>query len=63
MSYWFVVESNDTLYGSDGRFLGEVDTVGSTVLGEILAHLQELSEGFEVIPHTNLLLRCTSTRV
>jgi len=44
----FLVESNDTLYGHDAKFLGEVEKLSVTVVDEILNHLKTLTEGFEV---------------
>ena len=44
-----VVDSNDTLYGHDGKFLAEIAKIGATIIdGEILAYLRTLSEGYEV---------------
>merc|ERR1712038_177551 len=36
------VESNDSLYGQDPKFLAEVDKVTSMLLSQILSHLQQL---------------------
>ncbi|KAF6031522.1 C16orf62 [Bugula neritina] len=52
------VESNDTLYGHDAKFLGEVEKLSVTVVDEILNHLKTLTEGFEnlkVQSHVSLL--------
>lgn len=44
-----LVESNDTLYGHDSKFLAEIEKIGATIIdGEILAYLRTLSEGYEV---------------
>jgi len=43
------VDSNDTLYGSDPKFIAEINKMGSVLLEEILAHLKYLntSEQFQ----------------
>ena len=38
--YFFSVDSNDTLYGSDPKFMAEVDGISNTLVDEILGHLQ-----------------------
>lgn len=42
------VESNDTLYGHDVKFLREIEKISSTIVEEILSYLKSLSDGYEV---------------
>lgn len=46
---FFAVDSNDTLYGSDPKFITEINKMCSVLLEEILAHLKYLntSEQFQ----------------
>ena len=47
--FFFAVDSNDTLYGSDPKFIAEINKMCSVLLDEILAHLKYLntSEQFQ----------------
>ena len=38
------VESNDTLYGYDAKFIAEVDSMLTTVIDEITSQLKELEQ-------------------
>ncbi|GFY51218.1 VPS35 endosomal protein sorting factor-like, partial [Trichonephila inaurata madagascariensis] len=38
------VDSNDALYGSDPKFIGEINKICSTLLDEILAHMKFLGD-------------------
>ena len=38
----FSVDSNDSLYGSDPKYVNEVRSVCSTLVEQILNHLQDL---------------------
>ena len=38
----FTVESNDTLYGSDPKFISRVNRMSSVILNELLLHLNKL---------------------
>jgi len=40
---FFAVDSNDTLYGSDPKFITEINKMCSVLLEEILAHLKYLN--------------------
>lgn len=40
--YFFSVDSNDVLYGSDPKFIGELNRMCSVVVEEILNHLKYL---------------------
>lgn len=40
----YSVDSNDALYGSDPKFIAEVNKICSTLIDEILAHLKYLGE-------------------
>lgn len=42
------MESNDTLYGHDKKFLAEVEKLCSVVIEEIFTYLKGLADGFEV---------------
>lgn len=37
------MDSNDSMYGSDPKFLAEIKAVADTLVGEILAHLKAIS--------------------
>lgn len=37
------MDSNDSLYGSDPKYIAEVESICSTLIEEILAHLKTLS--------------------
>ncbi|XP_005101203.1 VPS35 endosomal protein sorting factor-like [Aplysia californica] len=37
------VDSNDSMYGSDPKFVAEVQSMAATLIGEILAHLKTIS--------------------
>lgn len=39
---YVLVESNDTLYGSDAKFISEIDKMSSIILGELLSQLKQL---------------------
>ncbi|XP_013393417.1 UPF0505 protein C16orf62 homolog [Lingula anatina] len=39
------VDANDSMYGSDPKFLGEVTKISATVLEEVFSHLKVLGEG------------------
>jgi hypothetical protein len=41
------VDSNDTLYGSDPKFISEINKMCSVLLDEILAHLKYLNTNEE----------------
>ena len=43
MYFIFVVESNDKLYGGDVKFTSEVEVVCSTLIDEVINHLQSLT--------------------
>lgn len=49
--YAAVVESNETLYGGDPKFLSEINKVCETLIGQILDHLKTLGRE-EVRLHT-----------
>ena len=38
------MESNDTLYGYDAKFIAEVDSMLTTVIDEITSQLKELEQ-------------------
>lgn len=37
-----LVDSNDSLYGSDPKFIAEINKMCSLILGETLSHLKQL---------------------
>lgn len=37
------MDSNDSMYGNDPKFLGEIKVVADTLIGEILNHLKSVS--------------------
>lgn len=41
----FAVESNDTMYGSDVKFLNELNKMCSLILRETLGHLKQMGPG------------------
>ena len=44
----FAVDSNDSLYGSDKKFIAEISKIADTVINLLLEHLKELSATEEV---------------
>ena len=40
----FAVDSNDSMYGSDPKFLNEIKSMSSTLVEEILSHLKTLTQ-------------------
>lgn len=46
------VDSNDTLYGGDSKFLAEINKLCETVIAQILDHLKTLGKE-EVCPYFN----------
>jgi len=42
------VDSNDSLYGSDKKFLTEISKIADTIINLLLEHLKELSTTEEV---------------
>ena len=44
----FVVDSNDSLYGGDKKFIGEISRIADTIINLLLEHLKELSSTEEV---------------
>ncbi|XP_051172865.1 VPS35 endosomal protein-sorting factor-like [Leptopilina boulardi] len=50
------VDSNDRLYGSDHKFIGEVNKISSKVLHEILTHLKYLSTSDQLEKQSQLAL-------
>lgn len=40
-----LVESNDTLYGSDPKYLKEIDKIGCVILEEILSLMKQMGAG------------------
>lgn len=40
---FFTVDSNDILYGSDPKFISEINKMCSVILEEILSHLKYLN--------------------
>ena len=45
MNFIFIaVDSNDTLYGYDPKFLGELKQISGTLITEILNHLKTLDK-------------------
>ena len=46
--FYFVVVSNDGMYGNDKKFIAEVHNVISTVVEEISTHLVQTLSGPEV---------------
>jgi len=43
-----VVDSNDSLYGSDKKFIAEISKIADTIINLLLEHLKELSTTEEV---------------
>jgi len=57
------VDSNDSLYGGDKKFIAEVSRIADTIINLLLEHLKELSGTDEVsaelaAPLTALWLLC-----
>ena len=42
--FYFLVDSNDALYGGDPKFIAEINKICSTLIDEILAHLKHLGD-------------------
>ncbi|BFZ02646.1 hypothetical protein BsWGS_05685 [Bradybaena similaris] len=57
------VDSNDSMYGSDPKFLAEVKAVADTLIGEILAHLKAISSPELAKRQTSLVLEIISVLV
>ena len=58
-----LVDSNDSLYGGDKKFIGEISRIADTIINLLLEHLKELSSTEEVSadladPVTALWLFC-----
>ncbi|PSN36151.1 UPF0505 protein [Blattella germanica] len=51
------VDSNDTLYGSDPKFISEINKMCSVLLDEILAHLKYLGTSEQLQKQASLALR------
>lgn len=49
------MDSNDTLYGSDPKFISEINKMCSVLLDEILAHLKYLNTNEEFQKQVNEL--------
>ena len=43
LNIFVAVDSNDSMYGNDPKFVAEVKNMASTLIGEILAHLKTIS--------------------
>ena len=43
-----VVDSNDSLYGSDKKFIAEISKIADTIINLLLEHLKQLSTTEEV---------------
>lgn len=43
LTFWAAVDSNETLYGGDPKFLSEINKLCETLIGQILDHLKGLS--------------------
>ncbi|XP_042908545.1 VPS35 endosomal protein-sorting factor-like isoform X2 [Parasteatoda tepidariorum] len=54
------VDSNDALYGSDPKFLAEINKISSTLIDEMLSHLKQLGDkgNFKRQSHLALELMC-----
>lgn len=44
MTMLITVDSNDSMYGSDPKFLNEVKSMCSTLVEEVLSHLKMLAQ-------------------
>lgn len=42
LTFWASVDSNETLYGGDPKFLSEINKLCETLIGQILDHLKGL---------------------
>lgn len=49
LSLYCTVDSNDSLYGGDKKFIAEISRIADTIVNLLLEHLKELSTTEEVL--------------